>query len=117
VKVNGRFGRIYRLIFRADLLKLLFYPGDGGNIFIWNAGWISSDYMELCRPQWPLARTLGSWFRIPFKAWMSVCMRLFCVVLCTGSGTSTGWSPVQGILSTMCRFTKLNKRRKSNKWM
>jgi hypothetical protein len=36
-----------------------------------------------------LAKTLGSWVRIPFKAWMSgVYMRLFCVcvVLCLGRG-------------------------------
>jgi hypothetical protein len=38
------------------------------------------------------ARTLGSWVRIPRKAWMfRVCMRLFCicVVLCLGSGLAT----------------------------
>jgi hypothetical protein len=38
------------------------------------------------------ARTLGSWVRIPLKAWMfGVCMRLFCVcvVLCVGSGLAT----------------------------
>jgi hypothetical protein len=40
-----------------------------------------------------LARTLGSWVRIPFKAWMfRVCMRLFClcVVLCLGIRLATG---------------------------
>jgi hypothetical protein len=26
-----------------------------------------------------LARTLGSCIRVPLKAWMSVCVRLFCV--------------------------------------
>jgi hypothetical protein len=39
-----------------------------------------------------LARTLGSWFRIPLKAWMfGVCMGLFCVyvVLCLGRGLAT----------------------------
>jgi hypothetical protein len=39
-----------------------------------------------------LARTLGSWVRIPLKAWMfGVCMRLFCVcvALCLGSRPET----------------------------
>jgi hypothetical protein len=35
------------------------------------------------RPQWPLGRRMGSWIRIPLKAWMSVCVyfvfMLFCV--------------------------------------
>jgi hypothetical protein len=38
---------------------------------------------------------LGSWVRIPFKAWMSVSVYCVCVVLCRGSGLATGWSPVQ----------------------
>jgi hypothetical protein len=46
-----------------------------------------------------LARTLGSWVRIPLKG-MQVCVRLFCVcvVLRLGSGIVTGWSLVQGVL-------------------
>jgi hypothetical protein len=37
---------------------------------------------------------------------MDVCVHLFCVcvVLCAGSGLATGWSPVQGILPTVCRL-------------
>jgi hypothetical protein len=37
---------------------------------------------------------------------MDVCARLFCVcvVLCVGSGLATGWSPVQGVLSTLYRL-------------
>jgi hypothetical protein len=53
------------------------------------------------RSQWPLglrhelsslSRTLGSWVRIPLKAWMSVLCAFFCVyvVLCVGSGLATG---------------------------
>jgi hypothetical protein len=40
---------------------------------------------------------------------MDVCMRLFCVyaVLSVGSGLAKGWSPVQGVLSTVYRFKKL----------
>jgi hypothetical protein len=54
-----------------------------------------------CRSRWPrglrhelssLTRKLGSWVRVQLKAWMSVCMRLFCVcvVLCVVSGLETG---------------------------
>jgi hypothetical protein len=37
---------------------------------------------------------------------MNVCVRLFCVcvVLCVGSGLSTGWSPVQGVLRTVYKL-------------
>jgi hypothetical protein len=61
----------------------------------------------MSRSQWPRglrnepsspSRTLGSWFRIPHEAWMSVCVYSVCVVLCVGSGLATGWSPVQGVL-------------------
>jgi hypothetical protein len=66
--------------------------------------------------QWPrglrhemssLARKLGSLDRIPLMAWMSVCVYSVCVVLCIGSGLATGWSPVQGVLPTVCRIKKL----------
>jgi hypothetical protein len=68
-----------------------------------------------CRSQWPRglrhepssrARRLRSWVRIPLKTWMPVCVRLFCVcvVLCVGSGLATGWSPVQGVLTTVYRL-------------
>jgi hypothetical protein len=73
-----------------------------------------------CRSQWPrglmqelpsLARTLESWDRIPLKV-MDVCVRLFCVcvVLCVGSGPATGISPVQGVLPTVYRIKKLQKK-------
>jgi hypothetical protein len=40
---------------------------------------------------------------------MDVCVRLFYVrvVLCTGNGLATGWSPVQGVLPTLYRIKKL----------
>jgi hypothetical protein len=69
-----------------------------------------------CRSQWPPglrhklsspAQTLGSWVRIPLEAWMYVCVYSVCVVLCVGSGLSTGWSPIQGVLPTVNRITKL----------
>jgi hypothetical protein len=60
-------------------------------------------YMHVCvcPSQWPrglrhelssLARILGSWVRIPIKAWLFVCVHLFCVyvVLCVGSDFATG---------------------------
>jgi hypothetical protein len=48
---------------------------------------------------------------------MDVCIRLFslCVVLCVGSGLTAGWSPVQGVLPTVYRIKKLEKRPRSNK--
>jgi hypothetical protein len=36
-----------------------------------------------------LARTLGSWVRIPLEAWMPVFVYSVCVVLCVGSGLAT----------------------------
>jgi hypothetical protein len=55
-----------------------------------------------CRSQWPrsvrLARMMGSWVWIRPKAWISV---LCAFILCVGSGLATGWSPVQGVLSTV----------------
>jgi hypothetical protein len=52
------------------------------------------------------AQTLGSWDRIPLEAWISVCVRLFCVcvVLCIGSCFATGWFPVQWVLPTAYRL-------------
>jgi hypothetical protein len=43
---------------------------------------------------------------------MDICVCLFCVcaVLCVGSGLVTGWSPDQGVLSTVYRITKLKNR-------
>jgi hypothetical protein len=45
------------------------------------------------------------------------CVRLFCVcaVICVSSGLATEWTPVQGILPTVCRITKLKKRSGPNK--
>jgi hypothetical protein len=59
-----------------------------------------------------LAQTLGSWVRIPLKAWMSVLRTfiLFLVVLCVCRGLINGWSPVQGVLPTLYRIKKLKKR-------
>jgi hypothetical protein len=75
-----------------------------------------------CRSQWPrglkhelssLARTLGSWVRIPLRAWMfGVCMRLFCVcvALCVGSGLATAYPSSKGPYRPRKMITKLNKR-------
>jgi hypothetical protein len=35
------------LLFACFLLGLLFKPEDGGNMFLWNVGWLSADYMLL----------------------------------------------------------------------
>jgi hypothetical protein len=46
-----------------------------------------------------------------------LCLFSVCIVLCVGSGLATGWSPVQGILPTVYRVTKLTKRPRPNKWL
>jgi hypothetical protein len=74
-----------------------------------------SDKYCRSRSQWSyelslLARTLRSWVQIPFEAWKSVCVYSVCFVLYVGSGLATGWSPVQGVLPTVYRITKLKKR-------
>jgi hypothetical protein len=59
------------------------------------------------RSQWPRnlrhelsssARTLGTWVRIPLKAWMSGCVYSVFVL---GSGLSRGLIPIQGVLATV----------------
>jgi hypothetical protein len=66
--------------------------------------------LTFCRSQWPpglkhelalLARALGSWDRIPLKAWMSVCVYSMRVLSSIGSGLATGWSSFQGVLPTV----------------
>jgi hypothetical protein len=42
---------------------------------------------------------LGSWVRIPLKAWMFVRVFLCWKLSCVGIGLATGWSLVQGVLS------------------
>jgi hypothetical protein len=46
------------------------------------------------------AQTLGSWIRILVEAWMFAFI-LF-ALSCVGSGLATGWSPLQGVLPTVC---------------
>jgi hypothetical protein len=48
---------------------------------------------------------------------MYICVRLYCVyvVLCVCSGLATGCSSVQGVLPSVYRIKKLNKRPRSNK--
>jgi hypothetical protein len=58
------------------------------------------------------ARTLRSWVQIPLKEWMAV---LCAFILCIGRGLATGWSPVQGVLPTVYRITKVKKRPRPNK--
>jgi hypothetical protein len=53
------------------------------------------------------ARTLGSWVRIPLKAWMSVRVYSLCVFLRVGRGLATVSSPVQGVLQTVYMIKKL----------
>jgi hypothetical protein len=59
----------------------------------------------LCRPQWPRGlrrRSAAAWFlgsqvRIPFGAWMFVCVLCLCVVLsCVGRSLCDGLIPRPG---------------------
>jgi hypothetical protein len=82
-----------------------------GICFCWRSWWSRDLRHELSLP----ARTLGSCFRIPLEAWMTVCVYSVCAVLCVDSGLETGRFPVQGVLPTVCRITKLKKRPGPNK--
>jgi hypothetical protein len=60
---------------------------------------------------------LGSCVRITLKAWMSVCVYSVCSILCVVyRGLATGWSPIQGVLLTVYRIYKLNKRPRPPLW-
>jgi hypothetical protein len=50
-----------------------------------------------------------------FTGGMDVCVRLFYVVLCVGSGLAMGWSPVQGVLPNVYQINKLKERPRLNK--
>jgi hypothetical protein len=56
----------------------------------WPSQWPRGLRLEPSSP----ARTLGSWIRIPFEAWMSECVYSVCAVLCAGSGLGDGLIPV-----------------------
>jgi hypothetical protein len=58
------------------------------------------------------APKLGSWLRIPLKAWMS---ELCVFILYVDRGLVTGWFPFQGVLPTACRIKKLIKWPRPNK--
>jgi hypothetical protein len=64
-------------------------------------------------------RSLGLWdrgFENHSRHGCLYCVRLFyvCIVLCVGTGLATGWSSVQGVLSTVYRIKKLIKRPRHN---
>jgi hypothetical protein len=68
------------------------YCHDQTNQTLWAEFRVTA--FNINRSQWPRclrhesysARTLVSWVRIPFEAWMSVCVYSVCVDLCIGSG-------------------------------
>jgi hypothetical protein len=47
-----------------------------------------------------LSHTCGLWVRIPLQTWISSVYTMF-VLCCACSSLETGWSPVQGVLSTV----------------
>jgi hypothetical protein len=76
-----------------------------------------------CRSRWPRGQSWIVFARSnagivgsnPTRC-LDICVFLFfvCVVLCVGSGLSTGWSPVQGVQPTVYKIKKLKKRPRSN---
>jgi hypothetical protein len=82
--------------------------------WIWNTLYIYIHVdLYICRSQRPrrlrheissLAQTLGSLVRIPLKAWVSVCDYSVFVLSCVFSSLATGWSTIQGVLSTALRL-------------
>jgi hypothetical protein len=70
----------------------------------WSTITFTSSRDLVFRSQWPRrlkhepsspARTLGWWVRIPFEAWIFVCIYSVCVVLCVGSDLPTGLSVIR----------------------
>jgi hypothetical protein len=61
------------------------------------------------RSQWPCLRPLKHWDHGFESHSGHVLLFCVCVVLCVGSGLSTVWSPVQGVLPTVYRIKKLKK--------
>jgi hypothetical protein len=69
--------------------------------------WLCGLRHELFSP----AETLGSCFRIPLEAFMSVCVYSVFMLSCMyGSGLAVCWTPVQGVVPTVYTITKLKKR-------
>jgi hypothetical protein len=50
------------------------------------------------------AQTLGLWVWISLKAWMYVSVFSMLMLSYVGSGLVTGWSPIQGVLPTVCKL-------------
>jgi hypothetical protein len=84
----------------------------------------NEEYKLWTRSVWPRrlrhelfssAWTLGSWVRIPLEAWLYVHIYSVSVLSCVGNGFATGWSLVQGVLSTVKKIMKLKKRPGPNK--
>jgi hypothetical protein len=60
--------------------------------------WPSNPRQEIPLP----AQPLRLWFRIQLEAWMSDCVCSVFVFPFVGSGLEMGWSPIQGVLKTVC---------------
>jgi hypothetical protein len=76
------------------------------------AGTFSTLRICTCQSQWACslrhemslpAQTLESWVRIPLEAWKYVYVFSVCVS-CVHSVFAMGWSPIKGVLSTICKI-------------
>jgi hypothetical protein len=61
----------------GSLLGSFFDPDSGGNVFLWNIGWLSTDYVALC----PKDRTLHN----------HCCENLKCCLHCDVTYNIQGW--------------------------
>jgi hypothetical protein len=111
---RGGGGRMLRQVCWSSSNRTVYITVQN-NLRVFRSSILSREHNWSVRSQWSralrhepssIARTLGSWAQIPLKAWMCVCVRLFCVcvVLCVGSVLATGWSPVQEVLPTVYRL-------------
>jgi hypothetical protein len=94
-------------ISKTTILPLILYKCETWSVTLRDKFW--SGHCENSRSQRPcvlrhepisLARKLESWVRIPLNTWMSLCVYSVFVLLCVDNGIVSGWSPIQGVLST-----------------
>jgi hypothetical protein len=81
---------VHRKVERKKMLK-------SSNIKYYQSQWPRGIRHEMSSP----AQTLGSWVRIPLKAWMFVWVYSVFVLSCVGSGLAKNSSPIQGVLPTV----------------
>jgi hypothetical protein len=122
VTLSGPFLIIF-LLFRIVYLQT--YRGLVTESTIFVKRNFSGNYITCCRSQSPRglrhelfspAWTLGSWVRIPLKAWMFVYVYSMFVLSCVGSGLATVWFPFQVVLPTVYKIKRLKWNEAFHEW-